>query len=67
MEKKTLKNIIKSVNKQGQVDLISSLTLEECDYLQSHGIAVTKSYYMRTTLMYDKKFIRETTSCSLDI
>ncbi len=43
MRKEALRNIIKNLKKDGHITISFEPTLEECDYLASKNIAITKS------------------------
>lgn len=68
MRKESLKNILKEV-KKGKDDMIGltfNPTLEECDYLSSKNVAITKSQVSRQGLVSDYYYTVDTTDFVLD-
>lgn len=62
MRKELMKELINLVKKHGEWDLaFGNLTLEECDYLYTKGINVTKDYYEWKGFLVDQdKYLPKT-------
>lgn len=64
MRKKELKNILKELKKVKAMNGISfEPTLEECDYLQEHGVNVSPVQWSRPSIIdYSRKYLLTLTS-----
>lgn len=56
MRKDLLRTILKETKKEDMKGLTFNPTLEECDYLNEKGIAITKSLSIRTGLISDYNY-----------
>lgn len=65
MRKKELKNIIKVLKKEKELTCRFNPTLEECDYLNSLGIEITKDTYFQRGLISDYKYSIDLTTFKL--
>lgn len=67
MRKKELNNLLKLLKKKNQVNGIRfNPTLEECEYLHSKGVDITKDTILRTGLATGCRYPIDVTSYSLN-
>lgn len=67
MRNKELSNLLKRLKKENQVNGIRfNPTLEECDYLHSKGVDITKDTILRTGLATGYRYSIDVTSYSLN-
>ena len=66
MRKDLLRTILKETKKEEMRGLRFNPTLEECDYLNKKGIAITKSYTLRSGLFTDNTYLEESSDFVLD-
>lgn len=60
MRKDSLRKIEKMVKKDNLKGITFNPTLEECDYLNSKGIDITKSNLKRKCLLIDRSYVVDT-------
>ena len=67
MRKKELNNLLKLLKKENQVNGIRfNPTLEECEYLHSKGVDITKDTIFRPGLVTGYRYSIDVTSYSLN-
>lgn len=67
MRKKEIKNLLKTLKKEKEVKGITfNPTLEECDYLNSLGVDITKDTISRNGIMTDYNYSLDVTNYVLN-